>query len=95
LASLPRALLCEVFARTPVDVRALCACVCRAWHDALLERSLWTRLDLSPAGGVAYERVTDALFRGAAAKARGGLTALDVQALRTVAAAQSARPRWR
>jgi hypothetical protein len=43
-----------------------------------LERSLWTRLDLSPAGGVAEERVTEALFRGAAAKARGGLTALDV-----------------
>jgi hypothetical protein len=43
-----------------------------------LERSLWTRLDLSPAGGVAEERVTEALFRGAAARARGGLTALDV-----------------
>jgi hypothetical protein len=78
LASLPRALQCEVFARVPVDARARCAAVCKAWCEVLLERSLWTRLDLSPAGGVAEERVTDALLRGAAAKARGGLTALNV-----------------
>jgi hypothetical protein len=77
-ASLPRALQCEVFARAPVDARARAACVCHAWCDVLSERSLWTRLDLSRKSGVARERVTDALLRGAAAKARGGLTALDV-----------------
>jgi hypothetical protein len=75
-ASLPRALQCEVFARTPVDARARAAAVCKAWCGVLSERSLWTRLDLSPASGVA--RVTDALLRGAAGKAQGGLTALDV-----------------
>jgi hypothetical protein len=82
LASLPRALLSEVFARTPVDARARCAAVCKTWRDVLLERSLWPRLDLSPAGGVARALVTDALLRGAAAKARGGLTALDVSGCR-------------
>jgi hypothetical protein len=78
IASLPRALQCEVFARTPVDARARAAAVCKAWCSVLAERSLWTRLDLSPASGIADERITDALLRGAAAKARGGLTALDV-----------------
>ncbi len=77
-ASLPCALQCEVFARAPVDARARAACVCHAWCEVLFERSLWLRLDLSAAGGVARERVTDALLRGAAAKARGSLTALDV-----------------
>jgi hypothetical protein len=77
-ASLPRALQCEVFARTPVDARARAACVCHAWCDVLSERSLWTRLNLSPKSGVARARVLDALLRGAAAKARSGLTALDV-----------------
>jgi hypothetical protein len=78
LSSLPRALQCEVFARTPVDARARAAAVCKAWCGVLLERSLWTRLDLSRAGGVARARVTDALMRGAAGKAHGSLTALDV-----------------
>jgi hypothetical protein len=78
LSSLPRALQCEVFARTPVDARARAAAVCKAWCGVLAERSMWTRLDLSLAGGVARERVTDALLRCAAAKAQGGLTALDV-----------------
>jgi hypothetical protein len=77
-ASLPRALQCEVFARAPVDARARAACVCHAWCEVLSEHSLWTRLDLSPKSGVARTRVTDALLRGAARKARGSLTALDV-----------------
>jgi hypothetical protein len=71
-------LQCEVFARAPVHARARAACVCHAWCDVLSERSLWLHLDLSPSGGVARTRVTDALLHGAAAKARGGLTALDV-----------------
>jgi hypothetical protein len=53
--------------------------VCKGWHNTLADASLWTRLDLSrTTGGVADARVTDALLRGAAAKARGGLTALDL-----------------
>jgi hypothetical protein len=77
-ASLPHSLQCEVFARTPVDARARAAAVCKAWCGVLAERSLWTQLDLSPASGVARKRITDALLRGAAAKAHGDLTALDV-----------------
>ncbi len=78
IASLPPSLQCEVFARTPVDARAACAAVCKGWHNTLADASLWTRLDLSPASGVSDERVTDALLRGAAGKAQGVLTALDV-----------------
>ncbi len=77
-ACLPPAVLLLVFALLPVDARARAAAVCKAWCNALSAGSMWTRLDLSLAGGVARERVTDALLRGAAAKARGGLTALDV-----------------
>jgi hypothetical protein len=77
-ASLPRALQSEVFSRAPVDARARAACVCHAWCDVLSERSLWAWLDLSPESGVARERVTDALLRGAAAKAHGGLVGLNV-----------------
>jgi hypothetical protein len=50
--------------------------VCRAWNAALAERSLWARLDLSPASGVAVT-VTDELLRAAAARAGGQLEALD------------------
>ena len=81
LASLPVATLREVLLRLPVDERAHAAAVCRTWRDLLSDRSLWTRLDLSDAGGVARTRVTDALLRGAAAKAGGGLTALSVNLL--------------
>jgi hypothetical protein len=44
----------------------------------LSDVSLWLRLDLSPAGGVACDAATDALLRTAAARAAGGLRALDV-----------------
>ena len=78
LASLPVATLREVLLRLPVDERARAAAVCRTWRDLLSDCSLWTRLDLSEAGGVAFTRVTDAMLRGAVAKAGGGLTALSV-----------------
>ncbi len=47
------ALLQSVLARLPVDARARACVVCRAWNAALAERSLWARLDLSLASGVA------------------------------------------
>jgi hypothetical protein len=72
LASLPHALLLQIFAALPADTRLRCAEVCRGWRSALTERSLWTLLDLS------MTRVTPALLRAAAAKARGALTALNV-----------------
>jgi hypothetical protein len=83
LASLPHALLLRVFAALPADVRLRCAEVCRGWRDALSERSLWTRLDLSKTSGVAH-RVTDALLRAAAAKACGALQALHISGSRHV-----------
>jgi hypothetical protein len=53
-----------------------CAEVCRGWRAVLSDASVWLRLDLSPAGGVA--RATDALVRAAAARAAGRLQALDL-----------------
>jgi hypothetical protein len=78
LLSLPLPLSQRIFLSLPLDERARAALVCRGWCALLTERSLWTRLDLSPSSGLARARVTDAFLRGAAAKARGSLTALDV-----------------
>jgi hypothetical protein len=75
-AALPHALLLALFALLPVDQRLRCAEVCRGWHALLSDASLWLRLDLSPAGGVA--RSSDALLRAAAARAAGSLQALDL-----------------
>jgi hypothetical protein len=77
LCALPLALLQSVLARLPVDARARACVVCRAWSAALAERSLWARLDLSPASGMAVA-VTDELLRAAAARANGQLEALDL-----------------
>jgi hypothetical protein len=96
LAPLPLTLALAIFSLLPVDCRLRCAEVCRAWRAALSEVSLWTRLDVSAASGLAH-RVTDALLHAATAKARGGLTALDLSgcdgiteaALRAVAAANA------
>lgn len=73
---LPLALCCLIFALLPVDSRMRCREVCRAWRDALEERSLWRRLDLSAAGGVAPERVNEPFLRAAVARARGDMEAL-------------------
>jgi hypothetical protein len=78
LAELPHALLLEVLSRLPVDCRLRCAEVCRAWRDALNERSLWRRLDLSPATGGLGRAADDGLLRAAAAHAAGHLETLDV-----------------
>jgi hypothetical protein len=75
-ATLPLALALFLFALLPVDQRMRCAEVCRGWRTVLSDASLWLRLDLSPAGGVA--RATDALVRAAAARAAGRLQALDL-----------------
>jgi hypothetical protein len=77
LAPLPHAVVLTIFAQLPVDLRARCACVCRGWRAALAERSLWTRLDVSRTSGITAA-VTDALLRGAAARADSALEALDV-----------------
>jgi hypothetical protein len=84
LSPLPLPLVLQIFSSLPVDERARAACVCRGWCHVLLERSLWTRLNLSPSSGVRV-RVTDAVLASAAAKARGQLAALDVSGCRGVA----------
>jgi hypothetical protein len=75
-ATLPHALALPLFALLPVDQRMRCAEVCRGWRAVLSDASLWLRLDLSPAGGVA--QATDALVRAAAARAAGRLQSLDL-----------------
>jgi hypothetical protein len=82
-ASLPHALALRVFARLPADARARAACVATDWRTTADDVSLWTRLDLSRSSGVTCT-VNDAALRGAAAKARGGLTALDVPGCRAL-----------
>ena len=68
--ALPHTVALHIFALLPADARARAALVCRAWRDAIAEPSVWTRLDLSLASGVTVA-VTDAVLRGAAARARG------------------------
>ena len=74
-ASLPHAVALLVFSFLPADARARATVVSRAWRAAVLDPSLWTRLDLSPASGV-KQPVSDAMLRGAAALARGALEVL-------------------
>lgn len=78
-ASLPHTVVAKIFTLLGVEERARAACVQVSWRDALKDGNLWTVLDLSPAGGIPRQRATDALLRGAAAKALGvGLRSLDV-----------------
>jgi hypothetical protein len=77
LPPLLHAVVLHIFAQLPADLRARCACVCRGWRAAVSERSLWMRLDVSRTSGISVA-VTDALLRGAAARAGGALQTLDV-----------------
>jgi hypothetical protein len=79
LPPLPLALVLHILSLLPVDARLRCREVCRGWRAVLLERSLWLRLDLSKASGLAHP-ATDALLRAATARAGGQLHALDVSA---------------
>jgi hypothetical protein len=80
LAPLPLAVVLYIFSLLPVDCRLRCAEVCRGWCAVLLERSVWTRLDLTAAAGVLVQRqqpaLLDSLLRCAAARAGGGLLSL-------------------
>jgi hypothetical protein len=82
LSPLPLSVVLHIFSLLPVDCRLRCAEVCRGWRSVLLERSLWTRLDLSRTSGVRVQRyrptLWDGLLRGAAARAGGGLQSLLV-----------------
>ena len=72
---LPHAVALHILSFVPADARARAALVCRALRIIVADPRLWTVLDLSPDSGV-VQPVTDATLRGAAALARGGLTAL-------------------
>jgi hypothetical protein len=79
LRTLPREVALAIFARLPVDARARCAAVCPGWCAFLAaEVSLWTQLDLTPTMGGVTRLVTEALLRGAAARAVSGLQALQL-----------------
>jgi hypothetical protein len=86
LLSLPLPLIRHIFSLLPVDCRLRCSEVCRDWRGVLLERSLWTRLDLTRAGGLReragedlyYRGTWNALLRCAAARAGGGLQSLHI-----------------
>ena len=75
----------------PVDDRARAACVCRAWRAFLADVSLWQVLDVSRAGGVLAERVTENLVRGAAARAGGRLRELSFSRVEAWQVADTAR----
>lgn len=76
LPPLPLAVVLDIFGRVPVDQRLLLGLVCRAWRVVSRNTTLWTVLDLSPAGGVA--RPSDGLLRALCKRAAGSVTALDV-----------------
>jgi len=75
--ALPEEALRVIMLALPVDARARAACVCRGWRAFLADPSLWQVLDLTPAGGVAWQRVTENLVRGALRRAAGKLRSLS------------------
>jgi hypothetical protein len=81
LTSLPPLLARRVFLAVPADARGRACCVCRAWRDALVDAWFWTRVDLTPEGGVAGRRADDkekAMLLAAVGRARWQLEALCV-----------------
>jgi hypothetical protein len=84
LSPLPLALVLYIFSLLPVDCRLRCMEVCRGWRSVLLERSVWTRLELTAASGVQLRAAPvgtapwDGLLRCAAARAGGGLHSLRI-----------------
>jgi hypothetical protein len=63
-----------------VDQRLRCAEVCRAWRAVLSDRSLWLRLDLRRASGLA-RAATHEMLLAAVSRSGGQLQALDLSAL--------------
>ena len=64
-----------VFKKLPVDARARAALVCRTWRDSIAEPAVWTEIDLTLEQGITVD-VTDAVLRGAVARAQGQLEVL-------------------
>jgi hypothetical protein len=81
--ALPLAVWLKIFSLLPVDARACCCAVRRAWRAALADACLWRELDVSWCSGVSV-RVTGAVLAGAAARARGTLRVLNVTGCSTL-----------
>jgi hypothetical protein len=69
--ALPEPALYAILLALPVDARARAACVCRAWRAFLACLPLWQVVELTEAGGMAAERVTENLVRSAVQRAAG------------------------
>ena len=54
--ALPQNLALKIFALLPVDDLARCACVRRGWRATVADGCLWSRVDLSPSGGLTWSR---------------------------------------
>jgi hypothetical protein len=76
--ALPEPVLRVIMLALAVDARARAVCVCRSWRAFMADPSPWQVLDLTPAGGVVAERVTENLVRGAVARAAGSLRVLSL-----------------
>jgi hypothetical protein len=81
-SSLPHSLVVRVLAALPADARLRCAEVCKTWHAAVSDRSLWLRVDLSRESGFTHA-VTPALLRAVGARAAGHMQALALPSLMT------------
>jgi hypothetical protein len=78
LEALPHECQLLVFSALPPDERARCCVVRRSWNALLAHSDFWKVLVVSPATSGLERRDTEALLRGAAARARGALVKLDV-----------------
>jgi hypothetical protein len=81
LSPLPLSVVLHIFGLLPVDTRLRCLEVCRGWRSVLLERSLWTLVDVSRGARVhegAAPGALDGLLRCASRRAGGGLQSLHV-----------------
>lgn len=74
--AVPDEALWVIMLALPLLARARAACVCPSWRAFLTDPSLWSVLDLTPAGGVDKDRVTEALLRALVARAGGKLRVL-------------------
>jgi hypothetical protein len=98
LEALPHECQLLIFLALPPDERARCCVVRRSWNALLAHSDFWKVLDLSPATSGLVRSATEALLRGAAARARGALVKLDasgsdwkmLRALPEIAAANAA-----
>jgi hypothetical protein len=84
LSPLPLLVVLHIFSLLPLDCRMRCSEVCRSWRSVLLERSLWTPLDLTAVNGLRNGvRLAefDTFVRCAVARAGDGLQSLRVDEL--------------